>query len=102
MIHLFTNADGNQTEGIGAIAQCQIHTYTLSKLFGINYASTKFKNLQHYQEYDTQENFCNDVTNFFNFPNQINPLNPKQKRRNPVWKIDKESLTLATELFLHR
>ena len=73
MIHLFTNADGNQTEGIGAIAQCQIHTYTLSKLFGINYASTKFKNLQHYQEYDTQENFCNDVTNFFNFPNQINP-----------------------------
>jgi len=73
MIHLFTKADGKQTEGIGAVAQCQIHTYTLSKMLGVGFASTKFENLQHYQEYDTQENFSNDVTNFFNFPNQIEP-----------------------------
>ena len=73
MIYLFTRADGKQTEGIGAVAQCQIHTYTLSKMFGVGFASTKFENLQHYQEYDTQENFSNDVTNFFNFPNQIEP-----------------------------
>lgn len=73
MIYLFTRADGNQTEGIGAVAQCQIHTYTLSKMLGVGFASTKFENLQHYQEYDTQENFSNDVTNFFNFPNQIEP-----------------------------
>ena len=75
MIYLFTRADGNQTEGIGAVAQCQIHTYTLSKMLGVGFASTKFENLQHYQEYDTQENFSNDVTNFFNFPNQIDALN---------------------------
>ena len=73
MIYLFTRADGNQTEGIGAVAQCQIHTYTLSKMLGVGFASTKFENLQHYQEHDTQENFSNDVTNFFNFPNQIEP-----------------------------
>lgn len=73
MIYLFNKADGLQTEGIGAVAQCQIHTYTLSKMLGVEFASTKFENLQHYQEYDTQENFSNDVTNFFNFPNQIEP-----------------------------
>tara|TARA_B100001109_G_C18843067_1_gene465492 strand:- start:215 stop:1114 length:900 start_codon:yes stop_codon:yes gene_type:complete len=73
MIYLFNRADGNQTEGIGAVAQCQIHTYSLSKLLGVEFASTKFQNLQHYQEHDTQENFCKDVTNFFNFPNQIEP-----------------------------
>lgn len=73
MIYLFNRADGVQTEGIGAVAQCQIHTYTLSKLLGVGFASTKFENLQHYQEHDTQENFCRDVTNFFNFPNQIEP-----------------------------
>jgi hypothetical protein len=73
MIYLFTRADGKQTEGIGAVAQCQIHTYTLSKMLGVGFASTKFENLQHYQEYDTQENFSNQVTNFFNFPNQIEP-----------------------------
>ena len=73
MIYLYTKADGLQTEGIGAIAQCQIHTYTLSKMLNIGFASTKFENLMHYQEHDTQENFCRDVTNFFNFPNQIEP-----------------------------
>ncbi len=73
MIYLFNKADGVQTEGIGAISQCQIHTYSLSKLLGVEFASTKFENLQHYQEHDTQENFCKDVTEFFNFPNLIDP-----------------------------
>ena len=73
MIYLFNRADGVQTEGIGAVAQCQIHTYSLSKLLGVEFASTKFENLQHYQEHDTQENFCKDVTEFFNFPNLIDP-----------------------------
>ena len=71
MIYLFTDADGKQTEGIGAIAQNQIHTYTLSKILGVEFVTNKFKRLQHYQEHDTQENFCNDVTEFFNFPNLI-------------------------------
>jgi len=82
MIYLFTRADGKQTEGIGAVAQCQIHTYTLSKMLGVGFASTKFKNLQHYQEYDTQENFSNQVTNFFNFPNQIEPPSDAIKFEN--------------------
>lgn len=69
MIHLFTSASGNDTEGIGAIAQCQIHTYTLSKLLGVNFIGQRFTNLQHYQEHSTQEKFCDDVTEFFNIPN---------------------------------
>jgi len=69
MIHLFTSASGNDTEGIGAIAQCQIHTYTLSKLLGVNFIGQTFTNLQHYQEHSTQEKFCQDVTEFFNIPN---------------------------------
>jgi len=79
MIYLYTKADGLQTEGIVSVAQNQIHTYTLSKMLGIGFASTKFENLMHYQEHDTQKNFCRDVTNFFNFPNQIEPLEDSVK-----------------------
>ena len=68
-MYIFNRADGKQTEGIGAVAQCQIHTYTLSKMLNVGYVSTNFKNLQHYQEHSTQEKFCEDVTKFFNFPN---------------------------------
>ena len=68
-MYIFNRADGKQTEGIGAVAQCQIHTYTLSKMLNVGYLSTNFKNLQHYQEHSTQEKFCEDVTKFFNFPN---------------------------------
>ena len=68
-MYIFNKADGKQTEGIGAVAQCQIHTYTLSKMLNVGYLSTNFKNLQHYQEHSTQEKFCEDVTKFFNFPN---------------------------------
>ena len=68
-MYIFNRADGKQTEGIGAVAQCQIHTYTLSKMLNVGFVSTNFKNLQHYQEHSTQEKFCEDVTKFFNFPN---------------------------------
>ena len=68
---LFIRADGLLTEGIGAIAQYQIHTYNLSKLLGVEFASTEFANLQHYQGYGTQEEFGKDITKFFNFPNKI-------------------------------
>ena len=68
-MYIFNRADGKQTEGIGAVAQCQIHTYTLSKMLNVGYVSTNFKNLQHYQEHSTQEKFCENVTKFFNFPN---------------------------------
>ena len=68
-MYIFNKADGKQTEGIGAVAQCQIHTYTLSKMLNVGFVSTNFKNLQHYQEHSTQEKFCDDVTKFFNFPN---------------------------------
>ena len=68
-MYIFNRADGKQTEGIGAVAQCQIPTYTLSNMLNVGYLSTNFKNLQHYQEHSTQEKFCEDVTKFFNFPN---------------------------------
>ncbi len=75
-MYLFNKADGYQTEGIGAVAQCQIHTYTLSRMLGVEFASTKFENLQHYQEHSTQVEFCQDVTKFFNFPKgQLNSDN---------------------------
>ena len=67
-MYIFNRADGKQTEGIGAVAQCQIHAYTLSKMLNIDYTSTNFENLQHYQEHSSQEQFCQDVTKFFNFP----------------------------------
>ena len=67
-MYIFNRADGKQTEGIGAVAQCQIHAYTLSKMLNVDYTSTNFENLQHYQEHSSQEQFCQDVTKFFNFP----------------------------------
>jgi len=75
-MYLFHNADGLSTEGIGAIAQYQIHTYTLSKLLGVEFASTDFVNIQHYQGNSTQDKFGKDITKFFNFPNKVN-LNNK-------------------------
>ena len=42
-MYIFNRADGNQTEGIGAVAQCQIHTYTLSKMLNVDYTSTSFE-----------------------------------------------------------
>lgn len=67
MIFLYTPADGNQTEGIGAIAQCQIHAYVLSKMLQVEFVGRPFTSLQHYQEYSTQEEYCNAATDFFNF-----------------------------------
>ena len=46
-MYIFNRADGKQTEGIGAVAQCQIHAYTLSKKLKIDYTSTNYENLQH-------------------------------------------------------
>ena len=82
-MYLFHNADGLSTEGIGAIAQYQIHTYTLSKLLGVEFASTDFVNIQHYQGNSTQNKFGEDITNFFNFPNKIN-LDNLCKRHRPA------------------
>ena len=59
-MYIFNRADGKQTEGIGAVAQCQIHAYTLSKMLNIDYTSTNFENLQHYQEHSTLEQFSQD------------------------------------------
>lgn len=71
-LYLSTNSDGFNTEGIGAMAQYQLHTYAFSKALNINYAFFGFKNLQHYQYYNiTQEKFCNDINKFFNFPNDL-------------------------------
>lgn len=92
-MYLFNKADGYQTEGIGAVAQCQIHTYTLSRMLGVEFASTKFENLQHYQEHSTQVEFCQDVTKFFNFPKgQLNSDNVVSFE-----KIDEEFIKFVEE-----
>ena len=92
-MYLFNKADGYQTEGIGAVAQCQIHTYTLSRMLGVEFASTKFENLQHYQEHSTQVEFCQDVTKFFNFPKgQLNSENVVSFE-----KIDEEFIKFVEE-----
>jgi hypothetical protein len=71
MIYFTTNSDGNHTEGIGAMAQYQIVCYVLSKLYNTEYYFTGFKNLTHYQYFDiTQDQFNQDINNFFNFPIQ--------------------------------
>ena len=72
MLYIYTPADGKNTEGIGAMAQYQIHTYNLCQaIVGARYLGRDFTNLQHYQGYSTQEEFCQECTDFFNFPNRV-------------------------------
>lgn len=72
MLYIYTPADGKNTEGIGAMAQYQIHAYNLSQaIIGARFLGRDFTNLQHYQDYGTQEEFCKECTEFFNFPNRI-------------------------------
>ena len=72
MLYIYTPADGKNTEGIGAMAQYQIHTYNLSQaIVGARYLGRDFTNLQHYQGYGTQEEYCKECTEFFNFPNRV-------------------------------
>ena len=88
MLYLFTNPDGNNTEGIGSVAQCQVHTYFISKLFNVGFVSPPFTNLQHYQAHDTQEEFGKDVTTFFNFP-YCNPFFFEDLNKSKVVKFDR-------------
>ena len=72
MLYIYTPADGKNTEGIGAMAQYQIHAYNLSQaIIGARFLGRDFTNLQHYQDYGTQEEFCKECTEFFNFPNRV-------------------------------
>jgi len=67
-IYFTTNSDGNDTEGIGAMAQYQIICYTLSKLYDTNFYFTGFKNLTHHQYFNiTKEQWVSDIDTFFNF-----------------------------------
>jgi hypothetical protein len=68
-IYFTTNSDGNNTEGIGAMIQYQLICYALSKTFKTKHYFTGFKNLAHYQYFNTtQEQWSNDVTTFLNLP----------------------------------
>ena len=71
MLYVYTPADGQNTEGIGAMAQYQIHTYNLAQQIGLEFIGRDFTNLQHYQQYGTKEEYCQECTDFFNFPNRI-------------------------------
>jgi len=71
-LYITTPGDGKHTEGIGAMAQYQIHAFTLSHAIkGAKFLGQDFTNLQHYQGYGTQEEFCQECTEFFNFPNRV-------------------------------
>jgi len=69
MIYLSVNSNGNNTEGIGAMVQAQLLCYSITKMLNVGFYFSKFKNFTHYQHYNvSQEEFMNDVNNFFNFP----------------------------------
>jgi hypothetical protein len=69
MLLFTTNSDGGNTEGIGAMAQYQIICYTLSKLYNAGFYFEGFKNLTHYQYFQTtKEKWDSNITNFFNLP----------------------------------
>lgn len=72
-IFLSTDSDAKHTEGIGAMVQYQLHTYSFAKLNNLKYAFFGFKNMQHYQYFDiNQKQFTDDINTFFNFPNELN------------------------------
>lgn len=74
MIYFTTNADGKNTEGIGAMAQYQIICLILSKLYNTGFYFTGFKNLTHYQYFNIEgKEWDKNITEFFNFPiNEVN------------------------------
>jgi hypothetical protein len=73
MIYLTTNKDGNNTEGIGAMVQYQLFCYSLAKKLNLGYYFTGFERLTHWQYYNiTQEEFINDINEFFNLPSEKN------------------------------
>lgn len=68
MIYLFTSGDGEcPAEGICSVAQCQIHTFVLSRLLNVKFLGRDLINLHHYQGIATQEKFSKDASDFFNF-----------------------------------
>lgn len=69
MIYLTTNADGLNTEGIGAMVQYQLFCYSLSRHLGVEYLFEGFRNLNHWQYNGTdQETFVRSVNDFFDLP----------------------------------
>jgi hypothetical protein len=67
-IFFTTSSDGLKTEGIGAVVQYQIICYILSKIYDTQFYFTGFKNLHHYQYFDTtQEKWDQEINDFFNF-----------------------------------
>lgn len=67
-IFISTSSDGLKREGIGAVVQYQIICYILSKIHDTQFYFTGFKNLHHYQYFDTtQEKWDQEITEFFNF-----------------------------------
>jgi hypothetical protein len=66
-IYLSTSSDGCNTDGIGVMVQSQLFVKALSEIFNCNYKFNKFTNFTHYQYFNiTQENFMNDINQFFN------------------------------------
>lgn len=68
-IFIKCNTNTNFNDGIGAIAQAQLHTYAFSKINNINFVFDGFKNISHYQHNNFKsEQFNKMWDSFFNFP----------------------------------
>jgi hypothetical protein len=64
----YTNSDGANTEGIGAMLQYQLFCYAYCSINKEKFCFDGFKNLQHFQYTNqTQEEFCNFINSFIDF-----------------------------------
>lgn len=66
MIYLKAPADGRNVDGIGAVLQCQLLIFAISKRLGFDFLFDGFSRLTHYQHCNlSQEEFMKDVNDFF-------------------------------------
>jgi hypothetical protein len=74
MIYISCSSDGKNTEGIGSMAQGQLHTYAFAKIYNLNFVFNGFKNINHYQHNSiSKEQFENMWNLFFNFKSKMLP-----------------------------
>ena len=75
-IYLIHKADGEDKEGIGAIAQCQLQCLAASQILGVNYFHTPFTRIYHYQPYNTDPEIWDQEWNdYFGLQRYHSPIN---------------------------
>lgn len=90
-----TSSDGENTEGIGALAQYQIFAFAYALASHANFKFYPFTNLQHYQHCGvTQQEFCDDVNELFKCLKESSKSGVKEVRLQPkmLMKFGQENL----------